>query len=703
MDVDVPVSLDVLSVTNDARSTYGLRQQDYQRYREYCARKIHRVRKTTGLLQGRKRFEKRPIVESIVSKDSRALQVLLFEAERSWAYAMQLKADSQFEPRKKHHLVKRLVRAADAAKQLEQLCQGEDVDSRTSLDTQAYAARLAAFVHFERQQWQAALDLFASSRAIYEKLALVAASPAHATLCQAAIDEIDPNIRYCAYNLKSRAGQTHDIASLLELRSKSAGAGHDLLAAKLDSLLAENMHVKASKIHSIPWRGIELRVANEPLMATILEMQALAAQIVETLKARSVVSAETGDVDEEHVALVLAEYDKLLGLGWDAYKLAEKDVKDDAIATIKVKSSKSDEHTEMLRNILSYVAMTRLEHTFDRGMLLVKVNAQRIRKQDYGAGPSATSSGAEKRPVRRDELVRLDISLLQTVKEMREVPIVETDLALAHFVEFLGSLSTAQRLAHTADIYAAEGKLAETLALLGKAGEHLQQARAESSKIKPKTGHNAPLVARAAGLIVELDERISSRAVRTRAEAFLASEQAAASITDGVADLSLDKAAQRQSQQPPGIANEDVSMRMETFFQVRAAPAPPAADATGKAAAGKKSGKKAAVGLVAPPGVPIVQPIPPGFEAAPFKPVFYDLAFSGIGFPTGNIRALAKQGGKRQTRLEQAQSEAADAEMGDGSAGDSGSGGAAGGAGGAAAAPGKSGLFGVIGSLWGGR
>jgi signal recognition particle subunit SRP68 len=44
-------------------------------------------------------------------------------AERAWSFAMQLRQESNTEPRKKFHLIGRLRKATTYALQLEQLCQ----------------------------------------------------------------------------------------------------------------------------------------------------------------------------------------------------------------------------------------------------------------------------------------------------------------------------------------------------------------------------------------------------------------------------------------------------------------------------------------------------------------------------------------------------------------------------------------------------
>ncbi|KAI8928088.1 hypothetical protein BC831DRAFT_510286 [Entophlyctis helioformis] len=682
MDVDgadgAKIVLEVLSLTNEARNMYGLRQQDYQRYRTYCARKIHRVRKASGFSQGTKRrYERKVVTADTIGADDKALQSLLFEAERAWAYAMQLRADSQYEPRKKHHLVKRLVRAAQAAKSLETLCQDPAVDSRSALEAQAYSSLLAAYLAFERQQWQAALDLFVSSRAIYEQLALVASSPAQATLYQAAIDEIDPNIRYCAYNLRSSktAGNHADIASLLELRSKSTGPGSDLLASKLESLLAQNLHLQAAKSHVVPWRGLQLQVGNEKLMAIVIETRELGVQVAKETEA-VVAALKAGDDDKSRVDELLALYDKLIGLGWDAAKLAEKDIKEDAIAVSKVKSSKSDEHTEMLRNIFSFVSFDRLQHTLDRGALLSEIAAAQLQAQ----ARTGTTTG-DRRPVRRDELVRLDLSVLQTLKEMAELPIMQTDAALSHIVASRTFACIAQRLAHTADLYTAESKIPEALALLTKALENVQLGRADLNKVKPKTlPHNqTPLdTARLAAL----EQRIRGEMASCHARWLLTRDETAAptSITDAMGSLALDGDAPARSL---AVAPNDFSGRMSEFFQPRdvSAGSSSASAATTPGTKGKRPKRGKSGSLAAGSGL-VVQHIPPTFEDVAFKPILYDLAYGGIQFPTGNIRALSR-GGARVTRMLQQDGEA---------------GGATG-----SASPPSGFLGGVLGSLWGSK
>ena len=90
----------------------------------------------------------------------------LFQAERDWAYAMALKADVAEAPRKRFHVVKRLRRAAQHAKNLASICEalGARSSPRTLLDAQAYCHFLDGLVHLETQHWQEALDALIQTR-----------------------------------------------------------------------------------------------------------------------------------------------------------------------------------------------------------------------------------------------------------------------------------------------------------------------------------------------------------------------------------------------------------------------------------------------------------------------------------------------------------------------------------------------------------
>ncbi len=59
----------VLNMTKAAQIQHGLRHGDYARYRQYCARRLTRLRKTLGFTHGKGRFtQKRLNVQQVTQQ-----------------------------------------------------------------------------------------------------------------------------------------------------------------------------------------------------------------------------------------------------------------------------------------------------------------------------------------------------------------------------------------------------------------------------------------------------------------------------------------------------------------------------------------------------------------------------------------------------------------------------------------------------------
>lgn len=103
--------------------------------RHYCTRKLVRLRKSLKLTNGGKRYTKKEIKPDSVTSE-RYLLVPLYQAERAWAYAMQLKDEagpSEVPPRVFFHLVRRFKKAITWCQLLATLADGR-VDDKTHLE-----------------------------------------------------------------------------------------------------------------------------------------------------------------------------------------------------------------------------------------------------------------------------------------------------------------------------------------------------------------------------------------------------------------------------------------------------------------------------------------------------------------------------------------------------------------------------------------
>ncbi|TPX44642.1 hypothetical protein SeMB42_g04256 [Synchytrium endobioticum] len=575
-----PLSIDVLAVTRNAQDTHGLRHQDYLRYRHYCARKIHRVRRVVGNIQGKKKYEKRDIPAETATLGH--LEILLFQAERAWAYAMQLKGELAQEPRRKHRARARLRK-----------------DARTMLDVQAYATLMKGYVLFEEQRWQEALDKFAAARTIYEKLATVGTAGQEA-LGQAAVDAIDPSIRFCAYNLKIKGGASADVAALIEIRNKSAGgaAGLDLLTQRIEETLAQTRHEKAASVSSIVWRGKTVPSKNQQLIESILAAQESLQQLDDAIKADPMPVKNAEALEER-----LKSFDAVIGALWDSSRIAEQDVKDDAVAVAKVKTSKSDANTFNLQYASSYVAYLRLSKTVERNILLIEATKHKVASHSSGHSSKMPDQLKSARP---EDVPKLFNAIINTLKETAALPGIETDMALQRLLSAKISLYHAYKVYHIGLLLYSSRRRAEAFAMMDKASEYLVSARAEIDSAKKSTKKSIDLSPEdsegLSALMAEISSLDSSvRGVKIRERASAVMELSSSSTTD-----TLTGDDEGRVKRPPLINS------LDTFL--------PSFN----------------------PVDPKLVDFPPTFQAIPCKPLFFDVAYNSVEYPITNIARRAK-------------------------------------------------------------
>ena len=118
-------SVGILRIIKESQAQNGLRHNDYQRYRQYCSRRLHRLRRSLNFKHGcatsplctvrtsafrshdlllcpprsKKRYQKKELTAEVVA-DERFLHIPLICSERCWSYAMQLKEEMVDHPRK---------------------------------------------------------------------------------------------------------------------------------------------------------------------------------------------------------------------------------------------------------------------------------------------------------------------------------------------------------------------------------------------------------------------------------------------------------------------------------------------------------------------------------------------------------------------------------------------------------------------------
>ncbi|KDN41791.1 hypothetical protein K437DRAFT_226583 [Tilletiaria anomala UBC 951] len=234
--------LRLLQTLTEARNEHGMRQNEYERYRVYCTKKVHRLREIAKLTHvddqhmgakqnrakknagrrskrptsaqqseaaaklGGNQFTKRTVTTTDV-KDQTILLLMLFEAERNWAHSQELKT-AAFEKDNDSRLFKqgtaRARRAVQWASNLVDALKAlSSVSSaRSRLEAAAYLCIVRGSVSFDRSRHSESLQQTCVARELLSFLAQHSLSAKDEAFANSFVDAGDAQIRFSAYQLE---------------------------------------------------------------------------------------------------------------------------------------------------------------------------------------------------------------------------------------------------------------------------------------------------------------------------------------------------------------------------------------------------------------------------------------------------------------------------------------------------------------------
>uniref|UniRef100_A0A8C9WQ92 Signal recognition particle subunit SRP68 n=1 Tax=Scleropages formosus TaxID=113540 RepID=A0A8C9WQ92_SCLFO len=397
-----------LQIIKDSQQQHGLRHGDYQRYR--------------------------------------FLLLVLMEAERAWSYAMQLKQEANTEPRKRFHLLARLRKAAKHGEQLERLCESRRVDAKTKLEAQAYTAYLVGMVQFELQAWKSAMEAFNKCKTIYEKLAS-AFTEEQAVLYHQRVEEISPNIRYCAYNI----GDQNAINDLMQMRLRGGG----MMAEKLEALITQTRAKQAATMSEVEWRGRTVPVKIDKARIFLLGLADNEAAIAQAA------SEET----KERL------YETLLAECRDTIQAVREEIKADSKQRERAVDGEATKISN-LQYLHSYLTYIKLWTVVKRNESMAHVLQAKLKEPQMDEN---------KRGPRPQDLIRLYDIILQSLAELCTLQGLEDDHTFQKEVSLKMLVYKAYRCFFIAQSYVLVKKWSEALVLYERV---LKYAREVQSKAK---------------------------------------------------------------------------------------------------------------------------------------------------------------------------------------------------------------------------
>ncbi|KAJ2931133.1 hypothetical protein H1R20_g5901, partial [Candolleomyces eurysporus] len=469
-----------LQVANEHRNAYGLRYNDYQRYRKHCANRTHRLRSSLKITHGKGRnFQKLPTLTTENLKEGH-LQLLLFETERAWAYAQELNTSS-LQPANdekagtlRHSATGRFRRAVNWSTQLLSHCQALYAQGSLSAENLIQATIYTVIVNGRflryRDEFEDALVQLSVARSLLDELAGAATTSRDQALAVLFSDEIGPEIRHCAHELgHAKAYDIDGIVAQLGSNQKNAIVeNYDTLVAQLKSQGEKAAHGESrKKLKELIWEGQPVPVRNPELVDVLLKVQDGEARLAEA-QGQAAARSKKGIAAYDATLLALSDAEEL------ARKLAEAH-------QLTSSSGTSASGGRDIHFVYAYIVYQLLRYRIQRDLLLISAL--------LGSQPESSKS-ATKPVVGQSEavdsrlypaVVKLLDTILQSLNQMRTLSVVDDNPDLASAVDARVSFTKARRCVYLARCYVPVKKYAEALTLLQHANIHIRETASHLS------------------------------------------------------------------------------------------------------------------------------------------------------------------------------------------------------------------------------
>ncbi|KIY45731.1 hypothetical protein FISHEDRAFT_66788 [Fistulina hepatica ATCC 64428] len=490
------VSFRALQLANEQRSAYGLRYNDFQRYRKHCANRTHRLRSTLKMTHGKGRDFKKLSPLSTENVQSGHLELLLMEAERAWAYAQELIAASLLPANAdqaallRHSATGRFRRAVHWVTQLlthcQALYQSERLSAENLIQATVYTFVLNGRFLRYRDEFDDALLQLCVARSLLDELAATASTSRDQALATLFSDEIGPEIRYCAHELGRQKAYDVDgfVAELGPSNRESLVDGCTAILSKMSAGSATGAGASRSQLKELFWEDEPVPIRNPELVDVLLKVQEAEARL-ETFGAATSKKA-------------VAAYDAVLLHLNDAEDVARKLSTANKSSGLTASSTTRDIHF-----VYAYLVYHLLSRRIQRDLLLMST--------------LLSTSGSDGRLY--PAVVKLLDTVLQSLDQMRTLSIVDDNPGLSSAVDARICYAKAERCFFLAQCYVPLKKYAEALTLIQRASLYMREAQSSLSPLEGTdsiTAYTAPFFPLTSDAIAQLEKKIGENALQLK-------------------------------------------------------------------------------------------------------------------------------------------------------------------------------------------
>lgn len=409
------VKVDVLAQVKQAQSVNGIRHSDYLRYRRFCCRKMRRLRAAARFTYGRGRtFEKRQFSPEECA-EPKVTALLLFNAERAWSSAMQLRQHLMLKPSShtRNHLLRRLRKAVKWSERLHAVT---SADTKTNLEASAYHSIMCAYLELELKHAEQAHLHLQQAKTVLERLRDVSDS-LEAVKYADKLQSIAPMLSLC------RSLLHHSVSDSELLQLKFSSNADELITAQIEALLAEGRQQRLEAAGDVEIYGKRFTIKNEKAREALR-------------KAEEAASAMEQASDRLEVYTVMfSHYD-------EAARLIKKE-KDEKQAQGEVSEA------ELWGQVLQSVLELKKAKVVERNLELA-----RQAEQKFEDDSDTVFRGGKARPGRLNDIIKIYDTVLASVRavddtvqelELRGKRAYYVSLSLLYSERYLESYALLQR------------------------------------------------------------------------------------------------------------------------------------------------------------------------------------------------------------------------------------------------------------------
>ncbi|KAK5580535.1 hypothetical protein RB653_000555 [Dictyostelium firmibasis] len=577
--------LDILNFSQTSQIQFGLRLQDYKKYRQYCSKRIQRLRSQLRKQYGKKNYVNKIVLGEETEKqinDTRYLQIALLKCERAWSYAMDLKA--QFEKdndsRIGFHMNRRFGKASRNSIQLYEICKLV-ADQYTIIEAQAYSSWMASSLSLVKLEFKKALEEINVSKTIYEKLS-EQGDHSQKELYQKRIEETEPIIRFCLYNLKNEKNISPNKISENTL---------SIIDQSLEELKKQEKSSSSSPSSSatseiITWKSKSIKV-DEKLEEKLKNFNEFKKENEKKLPT-NVATIDTAS----NISPIFNVYDKLVYNLINCETIVKNELSTLVRVNLKNKSVKSEIEEQSTKILLAYIMYHKMKYLYERNSILITM-MQRVLD-----GEKVDESAIKKKvkKVTWNDLVRLSTHQVKVYTVMSESRDTDSNKEIARDQDAQLILLKSIRLYYIAVCLAKSSKFSETMAILDRVLSNIQNVRKTNTKNQQILNDTN-----------QLESNIKKQRSQIHANSFIQQLSENQELKNQMSSLSIGGAAVN------GDKSKDLISGLDSFDT--------------SFLAEKK----------------LVQ-LPPQLQPVQAKPIFFDLAFNNVTFPSLDQRKKGSTG-----------------------------------------------------------